>query len=147
MLVREPIYAALFTLLTTAPGIAGAFAMYGRYLRHHSQTKVKPAFFLVQNHGETHVKVGKGIPSKRTLGCSAVMYFDENDPTNNPPATLCNNAMDAIDNALNNPGNPGNVQTLGGLVEHVYLEGKVIIDEGLLQQTSIVVVPIAILIP
>jgi len=36
---------------------------------------------------------------------------------------------------------------LGGIVEHVYIEGQVAIAEGLLQSTSIVRVPITVLIP
>lgn len=147
MATREPIYVALFNLLTGAPGIAGAFNTYGRYLRHNQQAGPMPCFYLVQHPGESHVKVGKGIPSKRTLRSHVVMYFTDGSVDSILPATLCNNAMDAIDNALNINLNPSNAQTLGGLVEHVYLEGEVSIAEGLLQEISIVTVPITILIP
>ena len=63
------------------------------------------------------------------------------------PATQCNNGLDIIDNVLNTNLNPSNTQTLGGLVNHVYLEGEVQIAEGLLQQVSIVEVPVTILVP
>jgi hypothetical protein len=48
---------------------------------------------------------------------------------------------------LTTVNNPGNTQTLGGLVEHVYIEGDVEIADALLQEKSIFVVPLTILIP
>jgi hypothetical protein len=151
MATREPIYAALANLVFNDPRIQAIFVTTGRFLYHHSQipegSSGCPALYLVQNPGEKHFRTGKGIDDKRTLECHFIMYFFSPDPVSSLPATLCNNGLDAIDDLLNNPGNPGNVQTLGGLVEHVYLEGAVPIGEGLLQDYSIVGIPITILIP
>lgn len=150
MATREPIYVALAALVFNDQRIQGAFATTGRYLYHFEQVPggaaSMPAMYLIES-GETHFKTGKGIPSKRTLRCHFVMYFHTGDPNNTLPATLCNTGLDVIDDVLNLPRNPGNAQTLGGLVEHVYLEGEVSVAEGLLQDTSIVVVPITILLP
>ena len=63
------------------------------------------------------------------------------------PATALNAAADAIDNAVSYPGNPGNVQTLGGLVEHVYIEPDIKPYEGLLQEKSILVAVVGMLVP
>jgi hypothetical protein len=151
MATREPIYAALAALVFADPRIGAVFATTGRYLRHHEQVPGgvvgMPAIYLVQHPGESFVRVGKGVPAKRTLRCAFVMYFNTADPGNSLPATACNAGLDVIDDVINLPPNPGNVQTLGGLVEHVYIEGDVSTAEGLLQDHSIVVVPITILIP
>ena len=151
MATREPIYAALADLVFNDPRIQAEFVLTGRFLYHHAQipggSAATPAIFLVQNPGETHFRTGKGIDDKRTLKCHFVMYFYTADVTSNLPATACNTGLDVIDDVLNQPGNPGNVQTLGGLVEHVYLEGEVVTGEGLLQDYSVVGVPITILIP
>lgn len=152
MATREPIYAALAALVFTDPRIAGVFRLTGRYLYHHEQipggSVNTPAIFLVQFPGESHIRTGKGVPDKRTLKCSFVMYFYTPGAVQGElPATACNTGLDVIDDVLNLPDNPGNVQTLGGLVEHIYLEGEVSIAEGLLQEFSIVTVPITILIP
>lgn len=151
MATREPIYAALADLVFGHPAIVANFVLTGRWLYHHSQLPSGaascPAIFLDQNPGEEHVRRGKGIPVIRTLKCHFVMYFNSADSALSLPATLCNTGLDAIDEAINQPGNPQNVQTLGGLVDHVYTEGSVVIAEGLLQGFSIVLVPITIVIP
>ncbi len=147
---REPIYAALAALVFDDPRTLAVFQTTGRYLYHHAQvpggSMAMPAMFLIQ-HAETHFRTGKGVPDKRTLKSSFVMYFSTSDPSNQLPATMCNTGLDVIDDVCNNPGNPQNVQTLGGLVEHVYIDGEVVIAEGLLQEDSIVVVPITIMLP
>lgn len=152
---RESIYVALANLVFSHAEIVANFKTTGRFLYHHEQLPggeaSMPAIFLVQHPGETHVRRGKGIPPLRTLRCSFVMYFYTGAPSDLSvlPATLCNVGLDAIDDAINQPPNAGvaNVQTLGGLVEHVYTEGAVAIAEGLLQNCSIVAVPITIVIP
>jgi len=147
-MTREAIYSALFDLILSSPGVAGQFVTTGRFLKHHvdvDQTQM-PALFMIET-GEEWVRPGRGIPPKRTLQSEIVMYAWTNGPTDTLPATLCNAMLDAIDDVLTNPGNPENVVTLGDAVYHVYLEGAVKIYEGLLQNVSIVSVPIHILIP
>jgi hypothetical protein len=150
MATREPIYVALSNLVFNDPRIRAAFVSTGRFLIHHEQLPAGaascPAIYLVEHPGEEHYRTGKGISDKRTLKCAFVMYFwsANRDPL---PATLCNNGLDVLDDLLNNPGNPQNTQTLGGLVEHVYLEGSTVVAEGLLQEFSIVVANVTIMIP
>lgn len=149
---RESVYVALFNLLTTNAAIAAMFVTRGRWLRPYQQVKgnvfAMPALFVVEHPGETQERIGKGISPKRTLRCALVLYFaTPASSQSNLPATQCNNALDAIDDCLNLPGNPQNTQTLGGLVEHVYIEGAIEVAEGLIVDTSIVTIPITILIP
>lgn len=143
---RETIYAALWTLITTASGIAGRFATLGRTLRHLEDVDLSqmPALYMIQD-GELWERVGKGVPAKRTLLARLVFYVGAPQGTT-APATLLNNAMDAIDALFNNP--EGRVETLGGRVERVYVaEGEVRFFEGLLQDKSPATVPIRILVP
>jgi hypothetical protein len=146
---REPIYAALASLVFGNAGVQQYFVTTGRRIRHHAQMPAGgiscPAMYLIET-GEEHVRKGKGIPVIRTLRCQFVMYFYNGD-LDAVVSTACNAGLDAIDDAINTTPVPQNAQTLGGLVEHVYTEGAVVLDEGLLQEYSIVAVPVTILIP
>jgi hypothetical protein len=144
---RELVYSRLWTLITTASGIVGEFKTAKRLLRHIEDVdpNVMPALFMLQQ-GESWVRKGKGIPSIRTLNAALFFYIATTDGSNVLPATLMNNAMDTIDALFNTPA--GKVETLGGLVEHVYVaEGEVRFYEGLLQDKSPVVIPLRILVP
>ncbi len=148
MAIREPIYVALWNLFLTHPNLVGQFVTTSRFLRHFDDvpTEQMPALFMAQS-GEQWVKMGKGIPAKRTLMPHLAMYCSTSQPQSILPATLINALMDTVDDVIENPGNPSNAQTLGGLVDHVYLEGQVEIYEGYLQNVSIVLVPLTILLP
>lgn len=143
---REAIYAALWAKITNAPGIAGQFVTMERTLRHVEDVPLTmmPALYLIQD-GELWERLGKGVPAKRTLLARLVFYVGATLGTV-APATLLNNAMDTVDALFNLP--EGRVETLGGLVEHVYVaDGQVQFFEGLLQDKSPAVVPIRILVP
>lgn len=148
MATREPIYAALWNLFLGNAALAGRFVTTSRYLRHFDDVTPDemPALFITQT-GESWEKDGKGIPAKRTLLSHLVMYDYTGQPNAVMPSGLVNALLDVVDDAIEQPGNPGNVQTLGGLVEHVYINGQIDIAEGLLQGKSVVVVPIEILLP
>ena len=148
MAVREPIYVALWSLFLNHPTLAGQFVTTSRYKRHFDDVDADamPALFLTET-GENWVKPGKGIPAKRTLTAMLAMYTSTSQPNAVLPATLINALMDTVDEVIENVGNPSNAQTLGGLVEHVYLEGEVEIYEAFLQDKSIVLVPLTILLP
>jgi hypothetical protein len=145
--MREQIYSALFDLILASPAIAGQFATTSRFLKHHIDVTQEqmPALFMIET-GEDWQRPGRGIPPKRTLQCNVVMYAWSASPEDTLPATLCNALMDAIDDAIV-ANNPENVVTLNGQVYHVYIEGAVRVNEGLLQNISIVDVPIRIMIP
>ena len=148
MSTREPIFLALSSLVFNNATVRGAFNTTGRFLKHFDDVPddACPALFLIQI-GETHVRGGKGVPNKRTLNAQFVMYVATADQNITLPATLANLVADVLDDALNTNNGPGNNQTLGGLCEHVWTEGSVVTDEGLLQNKSIVVFPVHILIP
>ena len=148
---REPIYVALWDLVANDSGIAGEFVTSGRFLIPISDLPAgkMPALFLIQ-HGERWVRAGKGIPNKRTLDCSFIAYAHSGSQKESLPATLINNMLDVLEAVIEQPGNPGFVQRLGGLVEHVYMEDNPKIIEGQLgsgENASVLVAPITILLP
>jgi hypothetical protein len=60
------------------------------------------------------------------------------------PSTILNPLMDAVQNALA-PDDPKLERcTLGGLVEHCWIEGRVETDEGALGDQAVAIVPILI---
>lgn len=143
---REAIYSALFTLIALDTRIIGAFKTMARLTKHFDDvpSELCPALYLLQT-GETWTRPGKGMPPKRTLECKFIVYTMP-DPTNSLASTIVNAVLDVIDDVLSTNVVQQAV-TLGGLVEHVYVEGKIIIDEGLLQSKSVSVIPITILVP
>jgi hypothetical protein len=148
--LREPIYTALWTLIQAAAATVVTFPTNLRYLKPLDAFNADqlPALLMIQ-HGEVREHKIKALPVKRKMTCSILLYVLTPDPTQTLPATLINNVMDAFDTALEGP-NRNAAQTLGGLVEHVYFEGDVVIMEGQVatgETGSIVVCPVTILIP
>ncbi len=148
MAVREPIYVALWNLLINHPSVQGQFPTNGRYKKHFDEVSVDamPALFQTEN-GEQWVRAGKGIPAKRTFQAMWCMYIAAMQPNSVLPSTMINNLLDTVDEIVETPGNPSNAQTLGGLVEHVYVEGEIEIYEPFLQEKGIVLIPLTILVP
>lgn len=148
MATREPIYAALWALVSTDARVQAVFKTMGRYTKHFDDVpgQLMPALFLLQK-GENWQQTGRGVPPKRTLESHFLVYTDTGNPAAMLPSTAMNVLLDVLDDVLVQPANGSYVQTLGGLVNHVYIEGKIEIAEGLLQSKSISVVPITMLIP
>lgn len=144
---RETIYAALWNLISDNLNMRSEYVTMSRSIIPIADMSMDamPALFMVQ-HGEDWVRPGKGIPPKRTLHCSLVIYAWTPGQRQILPSTLLNGAMDVLDNLMEKT----NPQTLGGLVEHAYIEGTVQIVEAQIgsgENGSILVAPIAILIP
>ncbi len=139
-MTREPIYVALFTKLQA---IGAGFATYSRHLRHWTdvQATEQPSLFQVQV-GELAQPQPLGLPTKWTLSVDLYVYV-KGDGKTAMGATI-NPLLDAITTAIA-PDNPSGKQTLGGLVEHCWIEGALETDEGVLGDQSVVIIPIRIL--
>jgi hypothetical protein len=123
-MTREPIYAALFTALSTLPG----FATKSRRLRHWSDVTPaeQPTLFQVQRRETPHETTG--VPPRWTLTVDLFLYAHGSDPTATP-AALINPLVDAIEALLQ--AAPGETaQTLGGLASHARIAGPIETDEG-----------------
>ncbi len=140
-MTREPIYAALFATLSAA----APFVTSSRRLRHWSDVgpAEQPSLFLVQKSETAQRR--KGLPPKWTLAVDLFVYARAPDDVTSA-ATVLNPLIDAIESALA-PTSPTTTQTLGGLVEHAWIAGKIETDEGVLGGQAVAIVPIEILVP
>ena len=141
-MIREPIYAALFALISAASGIVTA----SRRLRHWTSVEAaeQPALFLVQKKEAAHQ--AEGAPTTWRAELDVYVYCQAPDDTTSP-AIVLNPLLDAIEAALTPQGADSliGVQTLGGLVKHCWISGAIETDEGALGGQAVAIVPIEIL--
>lgn len=138
---REDIYAALLTLLQAA----APFQTISRRVRLWSDLSAaqQPALFLVAK-GEDHAPQ-TGLPPRRTLQADLVVYaLAPDDDT--AGSQVLNPLLDALQTALRPPPYSAD-QTLGGLVQHAWIEGHIQTDEGALGPQAVAVIPVHILAP
>lgn len=140
----ETIYQALFNRLS---GIDG-FVTTSRRLKHFNNVApdARPALFITQGN-QTEVPV-KGLDAKVELEAEVYIYIHENDPAI-PPSIQLNQLIDQVRTKLA-PDYPDmcEYQTLGGLVEHCWVEGTIEVFEaveGMLDDQGIAIIPIRIL--
>jgi len=140
VMTREVIYSALFDKLTNAAN----FKTKARRLRHWADVNrhEQPALFLIQKR-ETAQPV-RGQPTKWLLSVDVYIYAWAAPP--DLPSQALNPLLDAITAAIA-PDRPQieNVQTLGGLAHHCWIEGGIETDEGVLGDQSVAIIPINIL--
>ncbi|HEY3910379.1 MAG TPA: hypothetical protein VGM07_10850 [Stellaceae bacterium] len=142
MIIREAIYAALWTLGSQA----GRFASVNRRLRHWADVAPaeQPALFMSEKGGHAAIKV-LGAPIVWTLYADFYIYVHSSDPYA-APATILNPLLDALERALA-PSPATGIQNLGLplMVQHAYIAGKIDTDEGILGDQAIGIVPVEIL--
>ena len=138
---REAIYSALFAAVSGAAG----FVTRSRRLRHWSDVAAaeQPALFQIQK-SET-AKQRRGLPAQWTLAVDLFLYAHAPDELA-PPASTLNPLLDAVEAALA-PDPVSGIQTLGGLVSHCWIEGKIETDEGVLGGQAVAVIPVLLLAP
>ena len=140
IITRESIMQALFALLTAS----GPYQTTGRRLQLWTQIAAQPALFL-RHSAEDYPARPTRIPPKTTIECEAWIYSKTGDPELAPDIAQ-NALLDGVELALAPP--PGEeAQTLGGLVTHCWVEGRVEIHPGDLDNQAIAVVPIKMLVP
>lgn len=137
-MTREPVYAALFALLSGA----APFVTASRRLRHWSDVgpAEQPALFIVQKSETAERK--SGLPAKWRASVDVYIYAHAPDDET-APATLLNPLLDAIETVL---APQGAVQTLGGLAAHAWIAGKIETDEGVLGGQAVAILPVEILV-
>jgi len=140
---REPIYSALFATVAAAAN----FVTASRRLRHWGDVgpAEQPALFQAQK-SET-AKRARGLPPRWTLEVELYVYAQAPDELT-APATVINPLLDAVEAALAPSGADlaTATQTLGGLVSHCWIAGKIQTDEGVLGGQAVAIVPIEIVI-
>ena len=137
---REPVYAALFALVQNA----APFVTASRRLRHWSDVAAaeQPALFAIQKSETAEER--RPLPVKWRARVDLYLYAQAPDELT-PPATVMNPLLDAVEAALA-PDPASHVQSLGGLVQHCWIAGRIETDEGILGGQAVAIVPVEILV-
>jgi hypothetical protein len=149
---REAIMAALCACLAKAQfstPINGrdSWALLSRRLKLWSDVAGadQPALFITE-HGENIAYASESLPGKTTLNVDLFVYISAGrDPDCVPSADL-NTALDAIAVCLAAEPSLGR-QSLGGLVTHCRIEGRIVKDPGDLDGQGLALIPVKILAP
>ncbi|MGH7039897.1 MAG: hypothetical protein ACREE4_13730 [Stellaceae bacterium] len=141
-IARERIYAALWALASSA----APFASANRRLRHWGDVSPaeQPALFMAEKGGEGRIKA-LGAPVVWTLRADLYVYAHSTDPYS-APGSILNPLIDALDAALA-PSTVTGIQNLGlpAMVQHALIIGKIEVDEGVLGDQAVAIVPVEIL--
>jgi hypothetical protein len=142
-MTREECYGALFALLSSLQG--APFRLISRKLQPLDDVAgvQMPALFLTVDR--QMVVVRPGLPPRRTLRASVFLYVSSPDP-NVASGTLINPLIDLVETTLAPfPSLPQ--QTLGGVVQHAWIEGTIDVYEAVKTQRAAALIPITMLMP
>jgi hypothetical protein len=141
---REAIYSALFDLLRGVAGQAEVKTV-SRRLYHWADVPAKeqPACYQIQR-GETPNQQ-KMRPPIWTLSVDWYVYVNTGEDPHGSPAILLNPIIDAIEACFPIDEHGNGAQTLGGLVSHAWINGRIETSEGLLGEQEVAIIPIEIL--
>lgn len=149
---RKQITEALFNQLQVLNGLSGRngnyppqydFETFSRNTRMWSDDSgaAFPAFYLCY--------LGESVSQPQAWGAIeyrlrylALMYFKTSPNGAQEAEDISFTILDALDGFLSQPGNP---QTLGNLVAQAYIDGEVMLDNGIIDQTIVLKVPITVL--
>lgn len=142
---RETIITALFAQLQLAQ-LDGDYAFVTASRKFRSWDDVaateQPAMFLVEGNEFATEQNSYGETKWRLR--MILWVYCTHSPEADAPGTLLNNLLDSVEQSIK--PDPGQKQTLGGLVGNCYIEGDVLKSVGSLPDDtqSIAVVPILI---
>ena len=142
MTTREAIWQAAFNKLATASGAVTK----SRKLVPFDQVPAEqqPAIFLAQTR-ESH-KQRPGAPAVLTLTADLFLYTNSGGNPDVVASTQINDMLDALDAALAFDDVARGRCTLGGIVQHAWIEGDTLVAEGQGGAQAVAIVPIAILV-
>ena len=148
---REQIAVAVFNLIkgitfgSNMPG--GGFATSGRAGRMWSDLAdaAQPAMFLFQV-GETATQQRTAIGLYKWEMDFWCLIYLRADPAQVDAGTTVETAMNAILDALEKALQPitGEKQTLGWIVNNVWIEGQIIVDTGITDQQCALIIPLKV---
>jgi hypothetical protein len=140
---REAILSALFTLVSGS----ATFNTASRRLQLWTSvaSSDKPAIFMTER-GDNYMRASEAVPEAVTMDVDIYVYTDAGKDQSIVPASILNPLIDAVDAALA-PNPLTGTQTLGGLVSHCWIEGKIMKDPGDLDGDGVAVIPVKILLP
>ena len=140
---REAAYGALFLQLQALVA-AGTVRLADSRLRALDGVNGAelPALFLTV--GDQQVQARHGLPPKRRLTADLYLYAANPDPHGAAGIAL-NGLIDAVESVL--APVPGLTQTLGGAVEHCWIEGVIAVYEAPKGQRAAALVPVHLMLP
>jgi len=141
---REAAYTALFTLLS-ALKTAGTVKVCARRLKPLEKSGPAELPALYMTVANQTIEQRKGLPPKRTLGADIFLYA-LNPDSHTAAGIQLNGLLDAVEAALA-PNPVTNVQTLGGIVDHAWIEGRIEVFEGPLGERAAAILTVNMLIP
>ncbi len=143
-MTRETCYGALFALLQGLQ-TAGAVATADRRVRFLTEMSAAelPALFMAVDRQTTQQR--RGQPPRHQLGARVFLYA-ANPDRHTAAGIVLNGLIDALEAKLAPPGG-SDVQTLGGLVSHAWIEGPIEVFEAPQGERSAAIVTIQMLIP
>jgi len=143
---RESVFQALFTLVSGALiGGQPAFVTTSRRLQQWSNVAPaqQPALFVMEGNQSAGESGPYGL-TRWELRAHLFIYARVGADPEETPSTTLNNLVDAVEWAILNVPK-GQAQTLGGLVSDCRIVGEVVIDEGVLDQQALAIVPVSII--
>ena len=144
---REQVALALFTLLESLK-ISGnpAFVTTSRRPQLWASTTSFPALYMGNPKESYEYQHGTSSPAHITLDFDIFIYINVSDP-NVTPDTQMNSLIDAIEAALQGTPATNGVQSLGGIVDHCWIEGSVLRAPGYLNGQGMALMTIRVLVP
>lgn len=142
---RDAILDALFLRLKTKLGTNVTTIGRRHMMPPTLTTAMQPALFVVQGPEEKQPHP-RGTSGKLIMHAMLVAYVY--DTASRPDGTtLLNILIGQIEDAIapDNASTP--VQTLGGLVDRLWIEGQSDIDPGVFGQQAVAIIPVHILVP
>lgn len=157
MMPSETIFANLFSLLSQTQILsAPAFVTTSRRLPQVSNVgqALQPALYILE--GEEDVEEKAIALAKYEIHCAAVVFFRNTGGPDQVASTQMNALRDAViyqmqqqtlaaDGVTLMPLLAGNRQTLGGVVYHARIKGRILKNEGIQNQQGAIIFPISIL--
>lgn len=140
---REQVAVALFALLSAVPGVNSS----SRRPALWDDSGAKPALYMGNPEENYLYPNGTATPPIITLDFDLFIYIDAGMDPNTTPDTQLNTLLDALETALAGPAINNYFQTLGGIVNHAWIEGAVRRVPGYLDGQGMVLLTIRVLVP
>lgn len=143
---REMVMEALLDLLKE--NLPGFKTFSRRFITYDRISMSAQCPYLVITSGQENYSPRESIrlPAKREMQVEITIYLSAGQDQTTIPDQAVNTILDNIDEALA-PIPPQEAQTLGGLVNHCYIEGDILKVPGDLDGIGVIVIPIKILLP
>lgn len=133
----------------TAVALSSGIQKFGRRLEHWSKVSSFPALFL-RDADNDYPERNQNVLPKPDLEPEIWVYSSAGENPNFAPSITLNNLLDAIDAVLK-PTTPRDRMTqrltLGDLVQHCWIQGRVGYDPGDIDYIAKAIIPLKILAP